>query len=71
MWGVGYSLGYCGAGVSFSAQAAYRLAQSIAGKPVPELPLYKSPLPPMPFSQMKRWGQWAYYHYGYLKDRFN
>ena len=67
--GVGYSLGYCGAGVSFSAQAGFRLAQSIAGDKIPYLPLYQSPLPKMPLSEMRRWGQWAYYHYGYLKDK--
>ncbi len=69
--GVGYSLGYCGAGVAFSAQAAYRLAQSIAGEKVPNLPLYNSPLPKVPFSNLRRWGQWGYYHYGHLKDKFS
>ncbi|WP_153914629.1 NAD(P)/FAD-dependent oxidoreductase [Shewanella sp. TC10] len=68
--GVGYSLGYCGAGVSFSAQAAFRLAQSIAGESLPNLPLYHSPLPPMPFTKARRLGQWGYYHYGWLKDKF-
>lgn len=68
--GVGYSLGYCGAGVSFSSQAAYRLAQSIAGQSLPNLPLYQQALPAFPFSQARRLGQWAYYHYGWLKDRF-
>ncbi|WP_076539282.1 FAD-binding oxidoreductase [Shewanella sp. UCD-KL21] len=71
--GVGYSLGYCGAGVSFSAQAAYRLAQSIAGDTPTEianLPLYQNPLPRMPFAKARRIGQWGYYHYGWLKDRF-
>ncbi|GIU52035.1 FAD-binding oxidoreductase [Shewanella sp. KT0246] len=68
--GVGYSLGYCGAGVSFSAQAAFRLAQSIAGETLPNLPLYNSPLPTMPFTKARRIGQWGYYHYGWLKDKF-
>jgi glycine/D-amino acid oxidase-like deaminating enzyme len=68
--GVGYSLGYCGAGVSFSSQAAYRLAQSIAGKALPNLPLYQQPLPPFPFAGARRLGQWGYYHYGWLKDRW-
>ncbi|RLV61478.1 FAD-binding oxidoreductase [Parashewanella curva] len=66
--GVGYSLGYCGSGVSYSVQAGYRLAQSIAGQPVPNLPLYSSQLPSVPFSHFRRWGQWAYYHYGCIKD---
>ncbi|WP_144211360.1 NAD(P)/FAD-dependent oxidoreductase [Shewanella donghaensis] len=71
--GVGYSLGYCGAGVSFSAQAAFRLAQSIAGDTptdIATLPLYQNPLPRLPFAQARRIGQWGYYHYGWLKDRF-
>lgn len=73
--GVGYSLGYCGAGVSFSSQAAYRLAQSMAGITSPNLPLYRQPLPAqpvsiLPFGQLKRLGQWGYYHYGWMKDRF-
>lgn len=68
--GVGYSLGYSGAGISFSSQAAYRLAQSIAGESLPNLPLYQQALPTFPFSQVRRLGQWAYYHYGWLKDRF-
>ncbi|MGZ9899567.1 NAD(P)/FAD-dependent oxidoreductase [Shewanella gaetbuli] len=73
--GLGYSLGYCGAGVSFSSQAAYRLAQAIAGQTLPNLPLYRQPLPShpssiLPFGQVKRIGQWGYYHYGWLKDRF-
>lgn len=68
--GVAYSLGYCGAGVSFSSQAAYRLAQSIAGEELPNLPLYHQPLPPFPFASARRLGQWGYYHYGWLKDRW-
>jgi glycine/D-amino acid oxidase-like deaminating enzyme len=68
--GVGYSLGYCGAGVSFSSQAAYRLAQSIAGEELPNLPLYQQPLPSLPFASARRLGQWGYYHYGWLKDRW-
>jgi hypothetical protein len=56
--------------VSFSSQAAYRLAQSIAGETLPNLPLYQQPLPKFPFTQARRLGQWGYYHYGWLKDRF-
>ncbi|WP_105169976.1 NAD(P)/FAD-dependent oxidoreductase [Pseudoalteromonas sp. T1lg23B] len=67
---VGYILGYCGAGVSFSAQAAYRLAQLIAKQPVPELPLYQTPLPYLPFPRFRRFGQLAYYQYAHFKDRF-
>ncbi|WP_394130202.1 NAD(P)/FAD-dependent oxidoreductase [Shewanella maritima] len=66
----GYSLGYCGSGVAFSAQAAYRLAQQVAGITVPNLPLYTQPLPKLPFANLRRYGQWGYYHYGWLKDRW-
>ena len=52
--GVGYSLGYCGSGVSFSAQAGYRLAQSLVGKQVPDLPLYHQPLPKFPLAKFRR-----------------
>ena len=65
----GYTLGYCGAGVSFSAQAAYRLAQQIAGVTVPNLPLYRTPLPYLPFPSLRRVGQWGYYQYAQLKDK--
>lgn len=68
--GVGYSLGYCGAGVSFSAQAAFRLAQQIAGESVPDLPLYTQALPAFPLPRARRAGQWAYYHYAWLKDKW-
>ncbi|ALO41289.1 NAD(P)/FAD-dependent oxidoreductase [Pseudoalteromonas phenolica] len=66
---IGYTLGYCGAGVSFSAQAAYRLAQQIAGVTVPNLPLYQTPLPYLPFPSFRRFGQWGYYQYAQLKDK--
>jgi glycine/D-amino acid oxidase-like deaminating enzyme len=68
--GVGYSLGYCGSGVSFSAQAGYRLAQSLVAEKTPNLPLYRQPLPKFPFAKLRRIGQWGYYHYGWLKDRY-
>ncbi|RTR38752.1 FAD-binding oxidoreductase [Shewanella canadensis] len=68
--GTGYSLGYCGAGVSFSAQAGFRLAQYIAGEEIPSLPLYTNPLPHFPMPRLRRLGQWGYYHYGWLKDRY-
>ncbi|MCU7375851.1 hypothetical protein PEC18_34855 [Paucibacter sp. O1-1] len=53
--GVGYSLGHCGAGVSFSSQAAYRLAQSIAGEALPNLPLYQQALPKFPYPSNTPW----------------
>lgn len=68
---VGFILGYCGAGVSFSSQAGYRLAQMVAGHKTPELPLYNTPLPYLPFPQFRRLGQFAYYQYAQIKDRFS
>ncbi|MGE6647682.1 NAD(P)/FAD-dependent oxidoreductase [Shewanella colwelliana] len=68
--GVGYSLGYCGSGVAYSAQAAYRLAQSIVGETVPNLPLYQTPIPKFPYAGLRRLGQRGYYHYAWLKDRY-
>ncbi|WP_281214261.1 NAD(P)/FAD-dependent oxidoreductase [Shewanella insulae] len=68
---MGYSLGYCGSGVAFSAQAAYRLAQHIAGESLPELPLYQAPLPKFPFARLRRLGQSAYYQYAWLRDRYS
>lgn len=67
---LGFILGYCGAGVSFSAQAGYRMAQMVAGKKVPNVPLYNTPLPYLPFPHFRRLGQFAYYQYAQLKDRF-
>ncbi len=66
----GFILGYCGAGVSFSAQAAYRLAQMVNDKPVPDLPLFNRPLPHIPLPWLRRYGQLAYYQYAQIKDRF-
>ncbi|QSX41762.1 NAD(P)/FAD-dependent oxidoreductase [Shewanella cyperi] len=66
--GCGYTMGYCGAGVSFSAQAAWRLAGMLSGVAAPALPLYQSPLPTFPFAAARRLGQWGYYHYGRLRD---
>lgn len=65
-----YSMGYCGAGVSFSAQAGKRLADKVAGVKVPHIPLYTSPLPKFPFAPLRRVGQWGYFQYGKVKDRW-
>ncbi|WP_206483583.1 FAD-dependent oxidoreductase [Thalassotalea sp. G2M2-11] len=63
-----YSMGYCGSGVSFSVQAGKRLAEKVAEKSVPNLPLYQCPLPKFPLAPMRRIGQWGYFHYGKIKD---
>lgn len=65
-----YSMGYCGSGVSFSVQAGKRLAQKVAGKSVPNLPLYQKALPKFPFAPLRRVGQWGYFHYGKIKDNY-
>jgi len=65
-----YAMGYCGSGVSFSAQAGKRLAEKVAGKPVPNLPLYQKQLPTFPFAPLRRVGQWGYFHYGKIKDTY-
>jgi len=65
-----YAMGYCGSGVSFSAQAGKRLAQKVAGETVPNLPLYQTPLPKFPFAPLRRVGQWGYFHYGKIKDNY-
>ena len=65
-----YVMGYCGSGVSFSAQAGKRLAEKVAGKLVPNLPLYSKALPKFPFAPLRRVGQWGYFHYGKIKDNY-
>ncbi|QOL25714.1 FAD-binding oxidoreductase [Thalassotalea sp. LPB0316] len=65
-----YSMGYCGAGVSFSVQAGKRLAQKVAEQVVPDLPLYQKHLPKFPFAPFRRVGQWGYFHYGQFKDTY-
>lgn len=65
-----YSMGYCGAGVSFSVQAGKRLADKVAEQTVPDLPLYQRHLPKFPFAPFRRIGQWGYFHYGQIKDTY-
>lgn len=65
-----YSMGYCGSGVSFSVQAGKRLADKVAEKPTPKLPLYDKALPKFPFAPLRRVGQWGYFHYGKIKDEY-
>ena len=65
-----YAMGYCGSGVSFSVQAGKRLAEKVAGKTLPNLPLYNKALPKFPFAPLRRIGQWGYFHYGKIKDSY-
>ncbi|REL30497.1 NAD(P)/FAD-dependent oxidoreductase [Thalassotalea euphylliae] len=65
-----YAMGYCGAGLSFSAQAGKRLAESVAEKQLPNLPIFNRHLPKFPFAPLRRVGQWGYFQYGKIKDRY-
>lgn len=65
-----YAMGYCGAGVSFSAQAGKRLAERVAGKELPAIPLYQTQLPKFPFAPLRRLGQWSYFQYGKFADKY-
>lgn len=65
-----YSMGYCGSGVSFSVQAGKRLADKVAEKVVPDIPIYNSELPTFPFAPLRRLGQWGYFQYGKFADRY-
>ena len=51
-------------------QAGKRLAEKVAEKPVPDLPLYNKALPKFPFAPLRRVGQWGYFHYGKIKDQW-
>ncbi len=63
-----YALGYGGNGVSYSAQAGRRMAQRIAGKAVPDLPIFDSELPTHPLAPFRRLGQRMLYEWYYLRD---
>ena len=63
-----YALGYGGNGVSYSAQAGRRMAQLIAGKALPRLPIFDSALPTHPFAPFRRIGQRMLYQWYYLRD---
>lgn len=65
-----YAMGYCGSGVSFSVQAGKRLAEKVAGKALPNIPLYNTALPKFPLAPLRRVGQWGYFHYGKIKDTY-
>ncbi len=63
-----YALGYGGNGVSYSAQAGRRLAQLVAGRSLPELPIFASGLPSHPLAPFRRLGQRLLYRWYYLRD---
>lgn len=66
-----YAMGYGGNGVMYSAQAGRRMAQMVAGQPVPDLPIFASPLPSHGLlTPFRRIGQRAMYRWLYLKDEF-
>lgn len=64
-----YAMGYGGNGVMYSAQAGRRMAQLVAGKSVPQLPIFEGPLPGRgPLTPFRRIGQRAMYAWYYRKD---
>jgi len=63
-----YALGYGGNGVSYSAQAGRRMAQRIAGKAIPALPIFDSELPTHRFAPFRRLGQRMLYRWYYVRD---
>jgi len=65
-----YAMGYCGAGLSFSAQAGKRLAENVAENALPDLPIFNRHLPKFPFAPLRRVGQWGYFQYGKVKDNY-
>src|SRR5690606_31882652 len=67
--GIYTSMGYCGAGVTFTQLAGQRVAQLAMGETLPNLPFYNSALPKFPLPQLRRLGQWLYYQYHTLSGR--
>jgi taurine dehydrogenase large subunit len=63
-----YAVGYGGNGVSYSAQAGRRMAQLIAGRTLPRLPIFDSALPAHPLAPFRRLGQRMLYRWYYLRD---
>ncbi len=63
---IGYSMGYCGSGVSFATLAGARLAQRALGQDVDtSLPLYKNALPRYPLAALRRIGLRALYSWAH------
>ena len=63
-----YAIGYGGNGVSYSAQAGRRLAQLVAGRPLPDLPIFRDPLPRHLLAPFRRLGQRLLYHHYNRQD---
>jgi taurine dehydrogenase large subunit len=64
-----YAMGYGGNGVMYSAQAGRRMAALVAGKPVPQLPIFEGTLPGRgPLTPFRRMGQRAMYAWYQWKD---
>ena len=64
-----YAMGYGGNGVMYSAQAGRRMAQLVAGKSVPQLPIFEDALPGRgPLTPFRRIGQRAMYAWYHYKD---
>jgi taurine dehydrogenase large subunit len=64
-----YAMGYGGNGVMYSAQAGRRMAQLVAGKSVPQLPIFEGALPGRgPLTPFRRIGQRAMYVWYHRKD---
>lgn len=61
---IGYAMGYCGSGLTFSCQAGHWLADKMMGqlaRDIDQLPLMQSPLPTYPMVGLRRMGLLAYY----------
>ncbi|MCW8091706.1 NAD(P)/FAD-dependent oxidoreductase [Alteromonas sp. ASW11-130] len=64
---IGYSMGYCGSGVSFATLAGARLVQRALGEKLDtSLPLYRNALPKYPMPAMRRMGLRALYTWAHL-----
>ena len=66
-----YAQGYSGNGVSFTAYAAKKLAQLVAGKPIGErdLPIFTTPLPGHVLRPFRRMGQRLMFRYFNILDK--
>lgn len=63
-----YALGYGGNGVSYSAQAGWRLAGLVAGQPSSKLPIFQGALPGHVFAPFRRLGQRMLYQLYQRRD---